>query len=515
MDNSSKAAIGNQLSQEFAKKNNTKFIGLLSKKENYEFGVYHVGPYDMDTKSIITLAKKHFTRILCLNQTQEQYSHYRIFLAMFKLIKDLRNTGLVVMEQDIEIFKYLFDWENIFEKNRHICALPFFEYHDHNNGGLTLCGRAMRHTIFEKDEYNNKLKAWSHGKNINGIRTNMIKGKKNIACAECHVYEEKNIRDQRWNYSFNWLTKLKIQNIKDLEKKMQPLHINVRLNNKCNLMCRMCDSDFSHLIEKENNKIKDKKFKMLFVGEDKKKFNGSLSNIDVENLPLGSSVYITGGEPTINNELYSFLQKCVEKKKTNVEINIQTNAARTNEKLLNLLKNFTCMTMSCSIDGVGKVNEYQRWKVNSQEQKENIYKFHGQGHHIHIIHVISIYNISTIGKTFAYFDEFFPFASVQIQLAGSKKNILNPCNHLNKKLILNSLVEAKATKCYWNNESGTTEIINYLYDIYNNANHQINKDELENFFYYNDILDIQRNSKLADFIPDLEQIRQKLQINTT
>jgi uncharacterized Fe-S cluster-containing radical SAM superfamily protein len=514
VDNSSEAAIGNQLSQIFAKQNNTKFIGLLSKQENYDFGVYHVGPYDMDTKNTIAIAKQYFTKIICLDQKQEQYSHDRIFLAMFKLIKDLRQNGLVVEEQDTKIFKYLHDWEDTFEKNRHICALPFFEYHGHHNGELTMCGRSMDYPIIEKELYKNEMEAWSKGKKINEIRRKMLSGEKNIECTKCHAYEEKNIRDQRWNYSFSWLAKLKIQNLEDLKNKLNPLHFNIRLNNKCNLMCRMCGAEYSHLIEKEENQIADKKFKTLFLKKDIPKYNGSLKSIDINNLSANSYIYITGGEPTINNELYLFLQRCIEKEKTDIEIIIQTNAARTNTKLLNLLKNFTNLTINCSIDGVGKVNEYQRWKLNSQDQKENIYKYKEQGHHIHIIHVLSLYNISTIGKTFKYFDEYFPFASVQVQFAGSKKNVLNPLNHVDRNLVVNSIIEAKDTKCFWHNESGTTEIINFLYSYYSNPASKINYEELNNFFYYNDVLDKQRGSLLADYVPDLEAIRQKLQINT-
>jgi organic radical activating enzyme len=514
VDNSSKEAIGNQIAQEFSKKCNIRFIGLLSKQTDYDFGVYHVGPYDMDTKTIISIAKKYFNKVILLDQKQEQYSHFRIFLSMFKLIKDMRNQGIEIEEQNTQIFKYLYDWEDIFEKNRNICALPFFECHDHSNGGITLCGRSMNHPIVEENTFDNSIEAWKYGEKINDIRKKIVLGEKIDHCRGCHVYEEKNIRDQRWNYSFNWLAKLKILNIEDLKKKSTPLHYDIRLKNKCNLMCRMCDAKYSHLIEKENKKITDSKFKKLFVYENKNKFNGSLQNIDVENLSSMSSVYITGGEPTINNDLYSFLQRCINIKKTNFELNIQTNAARTNLKLLNLLKHFTCITMNCSIDGVGKVNEYQRWRIKNQEQEKNIYKFQQQGHKIHLIHVITIYNISTIGKTLKYFDESFPFASIQLQIAASPKNVLNPYNHLDRNTVLLSIIEAKTSKCYWHNESGTTAIINHLHDFYNNPNAKPDYEELKNFFYYNDVLDKQRGSLLADYIPDLELIRQKLKINT-
>lgn len=506
VDNSSTDRWGHQLSYNYAKKKKIKFNGLLEEKDNYEDGVYHVGTMDMDARSIISIAKNNFDKIIFLNQKQEQFSHHRIFLALWKLIKDLKKNQIDVEEENKDILQYLYDWECLFEKNRNICVLPFVEIHNHGIGGLNLCGRSMNYPIHEDKKFTNILDAWSNGTNINKIRKGMINGERIDYCKNCHVYEDQNIRDQRWNYSFDWIARLKIKNKNDLLKIKNPLHHNLRLSNKCNLMCKMCNGDYSHLIEKEIEGIKDLELKN-FIDEKTYHYNANLNEINLDNV---LSIYITGGEPTFNPTTYDFLQKCINHNKTDLIINIQTNAAKITPKFFSLTKYFTNVTMNCSIDGVGKINEYQRWLLNSETQTQNIIKFYEQGHHIHIIHVVSIYNIGSIGDTMHFFDSNFPFASVQLQWAGFNEDILSPYNHTNKSLVIESLEKAKQSKCYWHNESGTTEIIDNLYNFYVDAKSKPRLQKLRKFFWYNDHLDLMRGSKLKDYIPELEECRKDI-----
>ena len=505
-DNSSTDCWGHHLSVDYAKEKKIKFRGLLQESEYYSDGIYHVGTMDMDTKKIISIAKKEFNKVVFINQEQDQFSHHRIFLAMWKLIKDLRIGGVEVEEENKEIFQYLYNWEEVFEKNRNICALPFMEIHNHGIGGLNLCGRSMSYPIYEKEKFSDMLEAWREGKNINKIRKSMIEGQRINHCKSCHYYEDKNVKDQRWNYSFDWIARLRIKNVDDLIKIKNPLHYNIRLSNKCNLMCKMCSGDYSHLLEKESKSIQDIELK-TFLKEKVNEYNASFENIDLDTV---LSIYVTGGEPTFNPLTNNFLQKCIDIKKTNLMINIQTNAAKITPKFFSLTKHFKNLSMNCSVDGVGKINEYQRWLLNSDTQTKNILEFHKQGHHIHIIHVASIYNISTIGDTMHHFDNTFPFASVQLQWAGFKEDILSPYNHTNKCIVVESLKKAKQSKCYWHNESGTTEIINNLFNFYNDPNSKPNLEKLRKFFWYNDHLDKMRGSKLIDYIPDLEECRNYL-----
>ena len=53
-----------------------------------------------------------------------------------------------------------------------------------------------------------------------------------------------------------WLSKLGISSLEDLEKIDRPYYYEIRLSNKCNLMCRSCKPEHSHLIDKEYKKFK-------------------------------------------------------------------------------------------------------------------------------------------------------------------------------------------------------------------------------------------------------------------
>lgn len=499
-DNSSAAAVGYQLSQVFAQKKKLKLQGLLQENTIIKNGVYHVGPYDMKTKNILLLAK-NFNQIIVLNQKQEQYSHHRIFLAMFKLITDLTENGFVVEHEDKQIFDYLYYWTDFFSKNRSFCALPFLEHHDgFNKGHLHLCGRS-----FEPCTKNQFKKDWLNDPKFVAIRKKMIAGEKIDACKVCNEYEEKNIKDQRWNFSFDWIAKFQIKNLQDFKKFKSPVYYDVRPSSQCNIQCRMCNEKTSHLIAKERKKIKDKKFLELSNNNYNDSFTkkNTFDHIDVSKL---HRIYISGGEPTIMPQVLNFLKNCVKNKQIDFEIKIQTNSVHISDDFYHTIKNFKNLTMCCSLDGVDKVNEYQRWGTNSEIQRQNIHKFYKQGHKVHITHVVSIYNIASIGKTLQYVDKEFPYATFQLQWATFASNLLSPYNHPNKDMVLKSLEEAKNSLCYWNNESGTTSIINNLYDNYF-QNHNVNFQTLKNFFYYNDTLDRIRGSKLGDYIPELEECR--------
>ena len=49
-------------------------------------------------------------------------------------------------------------------------------------------------------------------------------------------------------------------------------------------------------------------------------------------------------------------------------------------------------------------------------------------------------------------------------------------------------------------------MVDGLYDHYS-KNNKFDKEKLKNFFYYNDTLDKHRGSKLAAYIPQLEECR--------
>ena len=223
-------------------------------------------------------------------------------------------------------------------------------------------------------------------------------------------------------------------------------------------------------------------------------------------------IYIAGGDPSVMSSVYRFMEKCIERNKTDFTFNMQTNSVNIKPKFYELCRQFSNMCISTSVDGVGKINEYVRWNTIDHKQKANIHKFYEQGNKVHIISVVSIYNVATLGETMEMFDREFPYAPIQLQWAGFKDDLLDPYNHPNRKLVFESMKKAKKTKCYWHNESGTTNIVNGLYDFYGDPQNAdtFDREKLRRFFKYNDVLDRSRGSKLADYIPDLESCRKHI-----
>ena len=503
-DNSSHHAWGHRLTEKLSTEQNSTFRGMVPTDiSKIQDGHYHIGPVAMPPKDIID-SSKHFDRVILLDQDQDKFSNHRIFLAMFKLVNDLKDAGIDVEIMNPDNMEYLYYWTDLFEKNKSICVYPWLLMHDGYGEHTSLCGRSHTPVAKIKD-----LKNWETNKEYNKIRSSMLQGIRTKNCISCHEYEDKGIRDQRWNYSFDWIARLKLKHIDDLKKIKKPVYYEIRPSSKCNSMCRMCSSTYSHLIEKENESIDDKEFLSLISNSKPFKMNSTFDRVDIDSI---KRIYVAGGDPSVMSSVYRFMEKCIENKKTDFTFNMQTNSVNIKPKFYELCKQFTNMCISTSVDGVGKINEYVRWKTIDHKQKANIHKFYEQGNKVHIISVISIYNVATLGETMEMFDRDFPYAPIQLQWAGFKNGLLDPYNHPNRKLVFESMKKAKKTKCYWHNESGTTNIVNNLYDFFGDPTNSdtFDREKLRQFFKYNDVLDKSRGSKLADYIPDLEECRKHI-----
>ena len=66
-------------------------------------------------------------------------------------------------------------------------------------------------------------------------------------------------------------------------------------------MCRTCEPNYSHLIEKEAEKITDNYLKTIYPAKTWDEMTNFPSNIDQIR-----RLYVAGGEPTVSPELYNF-----------------------------------------------------------------------------------------------------------------------------------------------------------------------------------------------------------------
>lgn len=484
-----------------ARVNNTVNHGLLTEnnKKVQEPGYYHTSLIDLSTGNIISLAK-YFDMIILLDQSPEKWSHPTLLETTYKLIIELDKAGFNVQYKTNENIKSFDYWHNLVQKNKSICIHPWI-LQMQENGQNVLCPRSTVNITSESQKNIN----WHDNEGYKTVRNNMLEGKLlNDHCKICYDYESRGIESYRQFETKEWAARLNLTTIEDLESISGPMYFEVRLNNKCNLMCRSCNPDFSNLIEKEL-----KKFKIVHPTIPVKTYKYSnLAHIDINKLTEMSRVYLTGGEPTVMIEVYNWMQECIDKNKTNFDFTLGTNGQRINKKFLNLTKYFSNLNFSVSLDGFGIINDYWRWGSNFQTIIKNMHTLQDQGHNISINCVPGIYNVTNLHLLLEFLDREFPLTIIYMQL--NSLPIQDAYNHPNANLVLESMEQCKQTSVYYSNGKSCKTTIDSLYDYYS-KNPTCDLKSLREFFDYNDKLDQARNVRLIDYIPELEECRKYLQ----
>jgi sulfatase maturation enzyme AslB (radical SAM superfamily) len=215
-------------------------------------------------------------------------------------------------------------------------------------------------------------------------------------------------------------------------------------------------------------------------------------------------VYFQGGEPTIMPEVIDFLKQCIKKNKTDFNLTMCTNGVKLTSKFLDVLKHFSKVSFSFSIDGFGKVNDY--WRSGSHWDKviSNAHYLESLGYKININTVPGIYNVTNLHLLFEFLDREFPFTTMYLQLNYNKWQ--SAFNHPNVAMVIDSLEKCMNTSMYRSNGKSCKSSIDGLHKYYT-TNPVFDANDLRAFFDYNDQLDRARGVKLGDYIPELEACR--------
>lgn len=477
-----------------AQEQGTKNQGLVhdEKFEPLEFGLYHTSLVDLTAGSIMFLAPK-FDGIVMLDQPREQWSHWKLLISTHRLMRDLDLAGFQTVYKDNLNIQSDSLFDEFLKNNKSFCIYPWIEKLE-RSGRLVLCSRTNK-TVTTLNE----LKDWKTDPSYTKIRETMLRGEKlPDYCHVCYDYEAKGIESYREFETKEWVSKLNITKLSDLDKITHPYYYEVRLNNKCNLACRGCQPNFSSRIEEE--------FKKFNIADPLpiRNIYSTVDIIDKETLGPDVRVYLTGGEPTVMTPVYRFMQECIDLGKTDFDFTIGTNAAVISNKFLNLADHFTNMNFSISIDGYGKVNDYWRWGSEWNQVIANTKELQRRGHTISINCVPGIYNVTNLHLLLEFLDQELPFAGIYLQIN------YNPTQsvfiHPNAELVVKSMERCKKTKIYYTDGKSMKSTIDSLYDYYS-KDPKIDIDALRGFFELNDQLDRARNVQLADYIPELEECR--------
>ena len=487
-----------------AKLNQTINHGLISDSSFVPIdpGYYHTSIVDVFSGGVVKLAE-HFDEIKMLDQSYDEWSHWKILLGTYKIMVELEKLGYDTEFRNNESIQSISFISELLEKNKRFCMYPWIHLLE-EYGDVYLCSKGGLGKAVKKLK---DMKDWKTDPDFVEVRRKMLAGEFNEKCQTCYIEQEKGFTSTRVHESIDWAVKLNIQSLKDLERFDLPVYYEVRPGNKCNLQCRMCSPYNSDLIDKE--------YKILNINPsdlppDRKRIWGNYDHIQVEKLQPGARIYSTGGEPTIMPAFYEFLEKCVKLGRTDLDITLNTNAQKVSDRLINLCKHFKQINFSVSIDGYDRVNDYIRWGSNWTKMIDNIHRLKDSGFSISLEAIPSIWNLTNLHLLYEFADKEFPASTIFLQQVYWHENTITIYNHPDPKLVVESMARIKKTKAYYTDARDNKSIVNTILEYYQNNDYTCDLPTLKKFFEFNDKLDQSRNIKLVDYIPELEECRKYL-----
>lgn len=194
------------------------------------------------------------------------------------------------------------------------------------------------------------------------LRNQFMNGEQPVGCSQC--WDEEKVFGRS---SKRRSTKIKLKDVHVTydESGVEPIFLDLKLGNICNLKCRICGSWSSSkwaqeeidVADGDNNLAKQQ----LRDGQWPRKTNSWWSSLE-DALPYVEYLEFTGGEPFLILEHFELLRELVNKGlAANIDIHYNTNGTTLPKEGLDLWPHFRHVEIAFSIDDTGKRFEYQRF----------------------------------------------------------------------------------------------------------------------------------------------------------
>ena len=356
---------------------------------------------------------------------------------------------------------------------------------------------------------NSKKQYWTSDQ-LHGIQQNMLDNVRDSGCQVCWKKEDRGFSSLRQHSNEIYAKELK--DVKEGKIPQNPMYLDLRLGNLCNLKCRMCISDWSSQIAGEilDNPNED------WIDTPTQKVIG-LDNDTWETIekwiPYVKRVFMTGGEPTIIKRKLDYIDKIIELKfAKEIELIFTTNATNINQKFIDKSKEFKSVSFNVSIDAVGELANYIRNPSDWATIENNMQKLNQAGMGVSFNTTIQWLNMTRLNEIFDYIENCnIGFGGVWFQLV-TDPYYLDPIfaptfmkekciNDIEKFLHRPFLSESKYNNILFGQlKQSLIETKNFLVKNLHNVKHQ------KEFLKRMEILDRLRGQSLFQALPELKQI---------
>lgn len=302
-------------------------------------------------------------------------------------------------------------------KSGTFCVLPFIHEFRDCNGTQKLCCHSEQSIDLDS---------------LIEIQRKISNGESVPHCQRCYDQESKKTISPRLRETARWLRDPDVTKYLEqwqVDGKLKTFSYDLRFDNKCNLACISCGPTSSSLWAKE-------------LGID---IIPNAIECDIDSLIKSKAVYLAGGEPLIIDQ-FNQLLTAVAKQDIQPEIVINTNLTRVNDTIAATLKQIKNLTLTISIDGFGKVNEYHRWPLSWDKFLRNLEWAASIGCTIQfnsVVDAVSVWGISQLVEL----EHLANFWSLTYLTSPKALRIENLPNHL-KSLAIEEFEKIKNSRFY-------------------------------------------------------------------
>ncbi len=304
------------------------------------------------------------------------------------------------------------------------CILPWIHLSTRPNGHMRVCCTANASSAGATNEKSragevgilknndgrpanfNHTDLWSAWNNsyMRKIRRYMLSGRIPSSCTKCFKEESSGYRSKRiWETEY-WKKRIDYNEIikstkKDGSVPPQIYYIDLRMGSKCNLKCIMCSPhDSSMWVEdwkKLNEKIKNRSLKETMMWDNEGIVDGASYDWYLNNnifwtqlykqIPYLKQLYFAGGEPTIIEQHYMLLEKCIEMGYAkNILLRYNSNGVIIPDRLIKLWDSFQFVRFHYSVDSVFNMNDYIRYPSKWNHTVDMFHRLDNTKEHIEV-----------------------------------------------------------------------------------------------------------------------------------
>lgn len=248
------------------------------------------------------------------------------------------------------------------KQSKTFCMLPFMHIYGSAGGDMVPCCEAQEIPLNNPGE--TALESWNN-ENYKELRRALAKDERPERCNVCWHNEDSGIvsNRQQWEED-NWEEFSDIIEVNDdYSVTNNPIWIELKVSNFCNLKCIMCSTHSSYKRVKDLDIIT----KYQKDGHETKLLRPTTLFNSLNSWPeLWETVHtlqFTGGEPIINKEHYDLLESIPQHLKHKIKLRYASNLSYIKFKQYDLIKiwnEFKSVNIKISMDGVGDVYNFIR-----------------------------------------------------------------------------------------------------------------------------------------------------------